>query len=281
MAVHVVISHSWLYNRVIKICGVVIILGVYFSGTGNTKHCVAAFARLFGGGDAISIEDACAPEMIASHSEIVFGYPVYFSNMPKIVQDFLINHGERFRGKRVYIIATMGMFSGDGAGCAARRLKKCGAVISGALHLKMPDSIGDEKVLKKTEDRNRAIIRRADDKIALAVHNLKSGKPLRQGLGILPHIAGLLGQRLWFYGKTASYKQKPDINKQKCTGCGVCAAVCPMGNITVVGENAAAHSRCTLCYRCFSHCPAQALTILGKRVHEQYLFENFKDIGGN
>ena len=52
------------------------------------------------------------------------------------------------------MIATMGLFSGDGAGVLARLLKKYGAKITGGLHLKMPDSIADEKVLKRPLEKN-------------------------------------------------------------------------------------------------------------------------------
>ena len=44
---------------------------------------------------------------------------------------------------------TMGAFSGDGAGCTARLLKKYGAHILGGLHVKMPDSVCDSKLLTK------------------------------------------------------------------------------------------------------------------------------------
>lgn len=47
--------------------------------------------------------------------------------------------------KKVFLIATMGLFSGDGAGILGRLLQQYGAEIIGGLHLRMPDSIGDEK----------------------------------------------------------------------------------------------------------------------------------------
>ena len=141
----------------------------------------------------------------------------------------------------------------------------------------MPDCIGDEKALKKTIEANRKIITNASTKIAKAAHNLKEGVPTKDGLSFLSLLAGLFGQRLWFYGKTATYKSRPNVDVQKCIGCGRCAELCPMKNIVINDGKAVSGNRCTLCYRCFGHCPTKALTILGKKVYEQCLFENYQE----
>ena len=250
------------------------ILGVYFSGTGNTKHCVEEFLKLCDENNrAISIEDSSVLEQIDKYDTIVLGYPVYFSNVPKIMRDFICENGECFRGKQVFLIATMGLFSGDGTGCVARILKKYNVKILGGLHLKMPDNIGDEKALKRSKEANMELIRSADEKIAIAVQRFKEGKPMKEGLNFFYHLAGLLGQRLWFYGKTATYKQKPNVDKEKCNGCGTCVAICPMKNMGLIARKVRPSNKCTLCYRCVSSCPTGALTILGNKIHEQYLFE--------
>jgi hypothetical protein len=65
--------------------------------------------------------------------------------VPKILRDFIIQNKELWENKKVFVIATMGLFSGDGAGILGRLLQQYGAEIIGGLHLKMPDSIGDKK----------------------------------------------------------------------------------------------------------------------------------------
>lgn len=76
---------------------------------------------------------------------LVFAYPVQYITVPKILRDFIIENKELWERKKVFVIATMGLFSGDGAGILGRLLQKYGAEILGGLHLKMPDSIGDKK----------------------------------------------------------------------------------------------------------------------------------------
>lgn len=139
-------------------------IGVYFSGTGNSKYCIEKFLHEYDtGSTAFSIENKELLSEIGQHEEIVFAYPVQYSSIPKIVKDFVINHQNIWKEKRIFIIATMGLFSGDGAGVLARLLQKYGAHIIGGLHLKMPDSIGDEKVLKRSlEDAQCSESRQAD-----------------------------------------------------------------------------------------------------------------------
>lgn len=90
----------------------------------------------------------------------------------------------------------------------------------------------------------------------------------------ISHIIGLFGQRLWFYKKTTGYTDKLKIG-DACTGCGLCASVCPMGNIMMKEGKPHSDNRCTMCYRCISSCPNQAITLLGDKVQEQCRFEKY------
>ena len=250
-------------------------LGVFFSGTGNTKYCVEKFLSQYNGSQPISIENPDTIEAIKKSKDITLGYPIYYSNIPKIVRDFINQNGAIFNGKRIFIISTMGLFSGDGAGCSARLLKKHGATIIGGLHLKMPDCIGDVKALKKPLKVNQKLVKSAENKIENAVDLLKCGKPTQEGLNVFYHVAGLFGQRLWFYGKTKDYTCKLKIDNKLCIGCGKCVSLCPMGNLTISNQRAMPGSKCTMCYRCISNCPQKAITLLGKEVVEQCLVENY------
>ena len=59
-------------------------VGIYFSGTGNTKYCVETYVKECDDAAlAISIEEENIAQIISDQKEIVFGYPVQFSNLPK------------------------------------------------------------------------------------------------------------------------------------------------------------------------------------------------------
>ena len=242
-------------------------LGIYFSGTGNSRYALEA--------EAVSIEDEDAARKIRCHTEIIFSYPVQYSNIPKMVKDFVYLNAYLWDGKKVFIIATMGMFSGDGAGLLGRRLRRYGAQISGGLHLKMPDSIADVWALKRPLEKNKELVCKAERKIAQAALRMKNGDVPQDGMGFLKQMVGLFGQRLYFSSKTAQYTERIKVDTIACNGCGKCAELCPMESIQVRHKVACAGNRCTMCYRCINNCPQQAITLIGRRVREQGTIEKY------
>ena len=214
-------------------------IGIYLSGTGNTKHCVEKLVNL--------LDDTarCIP----------------------LETPYIINTLENEN--------TMGLFSGDGTGCTARLLKKYGAEILGGLQIKMPDSVCDSKLLKKGIEENRQIVKNADKRIEQTAEQIKRGIYPKEGLSFIAHIKGLFGQRLWFYRKTIYYTDKLKIS-DSCIGCGLCSKECPMKNIKMKENRAVPGKRCTMCYRCISLCPQKAITLLGKKVQEQCRLEKYE-----
>ena len=251
-------------------------VGIYFSGTGNSKYALEFFLSKYDRtAKAYSIEDKNITTYIKNNKEIAFSYPVQYSNIPKMLKDFIDDHQYLWQNKKIFVIATMGLFSGDGAGILARRLHKYGAEITGGLHLKMPDSIADEKVLKRTVEKNKELVKQAEDKITTTVQNIKNGKSPQQGIGFFSHIIGLFGQRLYFYYKTNHYTNKVKINTQKCVCCGKCTKLCPMKNLKIEDSFVKTENKCTMCYRCVNICPKQAITLLGKNIVMQGTIEKY------
>lgn len=251
-------------------------VGIYFSGTGNSKYALEVFLREFQDDPVLfPIEDPKLTEQITHHSEIIFSYPVQYSAVPKFLSDFIHDHSDLWTGKRVFIIATMALFSGDGAGVLGRFFKQYDAIITGGLHLKMPDSIADEKVLKRSLKKNKQLVARAARKTVKAAAAIKAGRYPQEGLGILSRLAGFLTQRLWFGHRTKKYSSQIKNDVNKCIGCSRCARICPTGNMIMEDNRARARDMCTVCYRCVNLCPKQAITLLGKAVIEQTSIEKY------
>ena len=246
---------------------------IYLSGSGNRKHIATLLLNELGNAGICAPIESDDVKNALEGDEIIIAYPTMFSNIPYLVRDFINSNEAVWKGKKIFLITTMGLFAGDGTGCAARLLKKYGAEITGGLQIVMPDSIGDCKALKKSKEQNKAVIDKADQRIIEAARKMREGNYPKEGLSFAAHLAGLFGQRLWFYNKTTGYTNKVKIDAAKCIGCGICAKNCPTKNIRIENGKAVASSKCTMCYRCINHCPKQAMTLLGKTLYEQPTYE--------
>lgn len=139
----------------------------------------------------------------------------------------------------------------------------------------MPDCVGDVKALKKTLSKNKEIISEAKIKMDKALIRYKTNNPTQDGMNIFDLVAGLFCQRLYFLNKTSNYSDKLKVDTDKCIGCGKCAVLCPMNNISIKDGKATPKDSCTMCYRCISNCPKQAITLIGKQVIEQCKIEKY------
>ncbi|WP_303857920.1 EFR1 family ferrodoxin [Aminicella lysinilytica] len=73
-------------------------------------------------------------------------------------------------------------------------------------------------------------------------------------------------------------KAKPEIDPDKCTGCGLCAEICPMGSVEA-GSLPKVSGICIKCQSCIEKCPAQAMSFSDERFlsHVAMLEHNYTD----
>lgn len=70
-------------------------IGIYFSGTGNSKYAAELFCKeLDKESGTYSIENEEAITAIKNADLVVIAYPVQFSTVPKIMRDYVTDHSE-------------------------------------------------------------------------------------------------------------------------------------------------------------------------------------------
>lgn len=100
-------------------------IGIYFSGTGNTKHCIEKLIEMVdSSAKVIPLESEDVIKEIKRNKTIILGYPTQFSNAPFMVRDFIKRNASLWKGKKVFCVNTMGLFSGDGCYFASRKSDK-------------------------------------------------------------------------------------------------------------------------------------------------------------
>lgn len=65
-------------------------IGIYLSGTGNTKHCVEKLVSLLdAAAECIPLEAPHITDTLEKQRTIILGYPTQFSNAPFMVCEFI------------------------------------------------------------------------------------------------------------------------------------------------------------------------------------------------
>lgn len=246
---------------------------LYFSGTGNSKFIATEFAKLMNC-KAFSIEDEMDfHALLSEHEQVAFSYPIYGSCVPIILRDFVEAHLKALRDKKLVILSTQYLFSGDGARVFTDLLKEIPYSVLYAEHFNMPNNIcnfflfpiaNDEKITKQLQKNLMKLKRVSED--------IKNHVTLTRGFNPVSKFLGYVSQRAYFpSGEKRAIK---DVRIQDtCILCGLCIAKCPTKNLCESDGRVRGIGKCTLCYRCVNLCPQKSITVLvHAKVSKQYRY---------
>lgn len=77
-------------------------IGIYLSGTGNTKHCVEELVYLIDDkSKCLPLENPQIIDLLKEEDVIFLGYPTQFSNAPFMVRDFIVKNSSLWKGKNL------------------------------------------------------------------------------------------------------------------------------------------------------------------------------------
>jgi len=239
----------------------------YFSGTGNTWWVSDRIKRQLDAkninASAVSI-DTLTPKKadwwIKTADLVLFGWPVYGSDLPEPVKRFIDSLPEKH--KHIHVFCTQMGFSGDGAYVAHKRFLNKGLIIDTAEHFTMPSNMSMSHGFLGTPDEQsiKRIIDSAEKQVGAYVDRLLCGKARLKGRYSFP--LGILQRGPYrLYQKEAQTRVGADASR--CTRCGLCASLCPMNNISIKDVPTFA-GHCAQCLRCYSFCPSSAITYNGR-----------------
>ena len=145
----------------------------YFTGTGNSLHVARTIAEQLGESKVINILRQNGQGMIEDKSDTVgIVFPVFYMNMPVIVQDFV----KKLRpdpNAYVFGIATCGGQSGNSIPMLDKLLQANGVRLSAGFTLKMVDNayIGIDLVTPQNE--RDQVQKASEDSLSKIIDKLK------------------------------------------------------------------------------------------------------------
>lgn len=232
----------------------------YFSGTGNTLLVVEKMQETFQeNGIKVNLYriENLNPKQVNLNHTIGLAFPIaVFSTYP-FVWDFIHELPET-KGTEIFMVDTMGGFSGGIVGPVREIVKKKGYIPIGALEIQMPPNIfyiQDEESCKNKID--KGLMKAEEYALALIAGKTKWGRyPVLSDAMHLFSIGTLKLTGVDLHQKFFLFK----TDKEKCNKCGICVNLCPIGNIKMNEEEYPEHGlNCEYCMRCVSFCPQQAI----------------------
>ena len=269
----------------------------YFSGTGNTRWAAIKLAsatheRLIDIAEEmrkwkLSGEKSAEPFILQEGERLGFVFPVHGWRVPRLVRDFISQLHIASPKEPVFAYAVC--TAGDSIGLTIENLNNTIAAntslknigiqqVSSAYSLIMPESyVGlpfmdvdpKEKEIRKKEKSALEL-----EVICEEVFNRKEGVN-RLVKGPIPwFFTKVVGG---FFEKVLITDKRFHVTKDKCVKCGICANVCPVGDIDGGKGKMPTwlhHKDCLTCFCCYHHCPHHAIEF-GRQTQKkgQYYFK--------
>jgi hypothetical protein len=227
----------------------------YHTGTGNSLLVARSLAESLGAGPPLPLR-ALASLPLTGLEALGLVFPVNFLGLPRYVRD-LLRGAALHEGLYVFAAATNGGDPGNALGEVDRILREKGLRLDYGTSLPMGDnSLATATTSAKLRERLGDIDRRVDG-LARAVVS-RAASPGPYGTRARTRIAGWAmeaGFELYFRPR------KGRVDPEACVGCGLCARICPTGNIALDGGEPRWGDRCALCFGCLNWCPREAVSL--------------------
>ena len=244
----------------------------YFSGTGNTLFVARDIAEDFGA-SLIPIASLVNDPVVDVDSEVTgIVYPVYYGELPVIVREFA-GKMANLEGKYIFAVCTFGGSAGDSLRSLRKIIRSRGGELPATYGVHMP-----QNAFYKFWEKHEPLYRNwRKKKLNTVISNIKARK---RGDFFTNVIFDIIFKGIQAYMRP-KYKQSfiklsgasPDLSVEElirlndtsfsvtdeCTGCGICAKVCPVNNIIMVENRPTWQHRCENCIACYNFCPEKAI----------------------
>ena len=241
---------------------------IYFSGSGNSLAVARQISNKTGE-QVMPLREAVG-EDLTQEKRIGLVYPTYWLDAPIAVRE-MVPQLQISPSAYVYIIITCGAQTNNAVWSVRKMLRAKGVNVAYCNKIRVPDS--SALAFGRNPNDQAWKFERFASRLEQIVNDVSAGKHGLHYSGFDPF--GWLLSRPSIAEK-AQKLTRPNVNAEKCVGCGICSKICPQENIVLTSSDASnvpataqVGGRCTACLACVHFCPHQAMEINGKPVKKE------------
>lgn len=257
-------------------------LGIYFTGTGNTKIvCLKAKEELEKRGHSLETVDVIDGEVknVEEYDGLFLFYPVYGFNCPKPVIQYVKKIKKCSKEIPCYILKQSGerLFWNNASSLyLTSLLKRRNIKVKFENHYLMPYSF----IFRHSDYMAYRMKKTMEGLLPLDIDLLLSGKEAHMKRFFLDRFFAFVLRIQWWGGRFNGLFYK--VKKDKCIKCMKCVKDCPAKNILYNEKKGKFHFgyQCLMCQRCIMYCPKQAIKVgmfNAWRVDVPYSFKEQKE----
>lgn len=253
----------------------------YLSATGNTKWAAQILADATGE-ELICITDSSSLSNVYKlkpSERIGFCFPVHGWRPPFLFREFVRRlRFEKPEGHYCYALCTAGDNIGESMKLLQQDLQECALRLDSCYSLIMPESYVGLPFMDvdkpEREKQKKETAARLLETFKQAIVERKKGESEL----VMGHWPRINSRIIGSYFLNHLVTDKPfHVETDRCTACGICARVCPVGNIEGgrgMQPTWKHTGRCLTCFACYHHCPQHAIEFGNRTQHKgQYFFK--------